>query len=106
MARIISPAMDETISGQVKFIGVADVPNFVYYKMQYETDLQHIFDSANGTSSWGELYTSKTRVVDPGPLMEWFTWTVDPGVYWLRLIVADSTGNYPDPCEVRVNVVR
>ncbi len=106
MARIISPTMDQTISGQVPFIGVADVPNFVYYKMQYETDLQHTFDAANGTSSWGQLYQNNTPVVQPGPLMEWVTWSVEPGLYWLRLIVADSTGNYPDPCEVRVNVVR
>ncbi len=90
--------MDETISGKVPFIGVATGPDFLYYKMQYMPE------SSYGTGNWGELYQGKTPVEQPGKLIEWTTSTVRPGVYWLRLIVADRSGNYPDPCEVRVKV--
>ncbi len=41
-----------------------------------------------------------------GKLMEWQTRTVEPGVYWLRLLVTRSNGQYGLPCTIRVVVVR
>ncbi len=91
--------MDDTVNGTMPVTGVADVPNFLYYKIQYMPDAFY------GTGIWGELYQSNRPMPMPGKLMEWVTGTVEPGVYWLRLIVADSSGNYPEPCQVRVHIV-
>ena len=39
-----------------------------------------------------------------GALGSWNTGTVPAGEYELRLIVVDISGNYPEPCTVRLIV--
>ncbi len=92
--------MDQTIRGRVPFVGVATGPDFLYYKIQFMPE------SSYGSGNWGELYQGKSSMAEPGQLMEWVTTKLQPGVYWLRLIVADRSGNYPKPCEIRVKVTR
>lgn len=93
-AQITYPPMDAEVSGIIKVLGTADIPNFNFYKVQYLAEDRTVL---------GQLNQSNQRVIE-GELMEWRTDTVPPGVYWLRLIVEDPTGNYPEPCEIRVIV--
>lgn len=95
-ARITYPYMDEWISGVVPFKGSADIPNFQYYKFEYRPF---------GEKEWRFLVRFD-RPVTNGTLMEWHTYTVPPGRYEVRLTVVDKTGNYPEPCIVRVYVYR
>ena len=59
------------------------------------------------TSPTSEFLTRADSPVTNGTLvMTWDTNTVAPGVYWLRLIVVDTTGNYwAEMPEFRVSVV-
>lgn len=99
LAIITSPPMNATIRGTVPFTGTANTADFLFYKLQYMPD------ASWGSERWGELYQSADRVVN-GKLMEWQTRTVEPGVYWLRLLVTRSNGQYGLPCTIRVVVVR
>lgn len=96
VAQITYPAMDAVIGGYVDIRGTANIPNFHFYKIQFRPENE---------TGWGQLYQGDAPVVN-GVLMTWVTSTVPPGVYWLRLIVEDPTGNYPEPCEIRVTVTR
>lgn len=98
--QITSPRMNDRISGIVPFRGAAGGPDFRYYKVQFMPE------SSRGTGNWGELFKNETPVPQTGKLMDWYTYSVAPGVYWIRLIVADHTGNYPEPREIRVQVER
>ena len=95
-ARITYPGMNETVSGVVHFRGSADIPNFEYYKFEFRL---------SGALQWQYL-TRKDKPVSDGDLIEWWTNTIEPGFYDVRMIVVDKTGNYPEPCVVTVNVVR
>lgn len=95
-ARITYPGMNETVSGVVHFRGSADIPNFEYYKFEFRP---------SEALEWQYL-TRKNKPVSDGDLIEWWTNTIEPGIYDVRLIVVDKTGNYPEPCVVTVNVVR
>jgi len=92
---ITSPQMNDTLRGIVQIRGTATRPNFAYYKFEYRPE---------GAGTWNFLVSFK-RPVTSGVLMDWYTTTVRPGVYWLRLIVVDKTGNYwPEFAELRVIV--
>lgn len=95
-ARITYPYMDEWITGIVPFKGSADIPNFQYYKFEYRP---------YGEKEWRFLVRFD-RPVTKGTLMEWHTYTVPPGRYEVRLTVVDISGNYPEPCIVRVRIYR
>ncbi len=99
LATITSPPMNATIRGTVPFTGTANTADLLFYKLQYMPD------ASWGSERWGELYRSSDRVVN-GKLMEWQTRTVEPGVYWVRLLATRSNGQYGLPCTIRVTVVR
>jgi tetratricopeptide (TPR) repeat protein len=96
LAQITEPLADAVVRGNLEVRGTANIPNLHFYKVQFRPE---------SSGNWGELYKGSKPVVN-GVLMVWVTRTVAPGVYWLRLIVEDPTGNYPEPCEVRVVVAR
>ena len=101
--QITFPPMNATIRGIVPFTGTAQTRDFIFYKIQYMPDRSH----ASPDGQWGELYQRKTPVPSSERLMDWRTDTVEPGVYWIRLLVTDRTGNYQDqPCELRLVVTR
>jgi hypothetical protein len=97
-ATITSPPMNAEIHGTIPVSGTATIADLAFYKVQYMPDV------AWGSEKWGELYQSTKPVVN-GNLLNWDTTTVEPGVYWLRLLVTHTNGQYGDPCEVRVTVV-
>ncbi len=73
--------------------GTAAIPNQAYWKGELSVDGQ----------GWLLLYKSNLAVQD-GLLIQFNTRTVARGVYQLRLTAVDNTGNYPEPCTVRVEV--
>ncbi|MCL4488603.1 MAG: hypothetical protein M1570_10805 [Chloroflexi bacterium] len=95
-ARITYPTHNSTIRGTVQIRGSASRPDLNYYKVQFRQE---------GMQDWAELHQDRSPVVD-GILAEWNTSSFEPLAYWLRLVVADPTGNYYEPCEIRVLVAR
>ena len=80
------------MKGAVQIKGSADIDNFAYYKLEFRSE---------GASEWSLLKHFKEPVAE-GTLAVWDTTSFPSGVYWLRLVVVDITGNYPEPCQVRV----
>lgn len=73
--------------------GTATIANLWYWKGELSADGQH----------WTTLYSSQQPVKE-GTLIEFLTTTVPKGQYQLRLMAVDRSGNYPEPCVVRVSV--
>ncbi len=94
-ARITQPGDGATVSGLVQIFGAAVVDNFDYYKIEFR---------APG-SDWNFIQNYATPVTD-GFLAVWNSDTVPTGTYGFRLVVVDKTGNYPEPCQITLNVVR
>ena len=91
---IYRPRPGSILSGPVQPLGTAYVDNFWYYKWEYRKD---------GLDNWHYITGEDEAVVD-GRLGVFDTRTVPDGTYFLRLVVVDRTGNYPPPCEFRVNI--
>ena len=90
---LTQPRNGAIVSGVVAITGAAFSENFNYYKLEFRIPgqewnfiLDDIFPNAGGQ------------------LGAWDTSTVPAGDYELRLVVVDNTGNYPTPCQVRINV--
>ena len=92
--QITWPGMDAVLTGNVQINGTASMDRFAYYKFEFRPE---------GSPTWRFL-TRFEQPVTKGKLMDWHTYAVPPGTYWLRLIVVDQTGNYPEPCEIRVMI--
>lgn len=78
--------------GWWNIVGTAAIPNQAYWKGEL---------SPNG-QGWAMLYRSNAAVQD-GLLIEFNTRTVPRGDYQIRLTAVDRTGNYPEPCVIRVS---
>jgi len=83
--QIASPSVGQSVGGVVIVFGTATLPNFEYYKLEVRSDSQvdynfiARFESSVMNAELGEVNTSL------------FT----PGLYWVRLVVVDNTGNVP-----------
>ena len=88
--------MNAAISKEILSIrGSATRPNFAYYKFE----LRREEDKA-----WAFI-RSFNRPVTNDILMNWDTQPLRPGVYWLRLIVVDSRGNFwPEFAQLRFSI--
>jgi len=96
LARLTAPVPGMTVSGAVQILGTANLSNFDYYKVEY--------CAAEKPREWGLITTLRRDPVAGGLLDVWDTTAFSNGTYRLRLVVVDNTGNYPDPCEIRVTV--
>jgi hypothetical protein len=94
--RITSPSDGATVRGVVQVRGRANIDRFSYFKFEFRPE---------GTPTWSFLMRSDQPVAE-GLLWAWDTKAVSAGAYRLRLVVVDQTGNYPEPCEIRVVVAR
>jgi hypothetical protein len=88
--------MGAVLRGMIQVRGTANIGRFSYYKFEIWSEK---------TPAWSFLMRSGQSVTN-GVLMTWDAAAVSPGAYRLRLIVVDETGNYPEPCELRVIVER
>ena len=88
------PREGAVLSGLLQAKGTATHADFDYYKLEYRHD---------GLGDWRYITGAETPVTN-GALGTWDTRAVSDGRYFFRLVVVDSTGNYPPPCEVAVKV--
>lgn len=93
-ARITRPGDGAQISGIVQISGAAAIENFQYYKFEFQ-------DPTTGNWVFVARYDNN---VPQGVLGQWNSDTVPPGEYDFRLVVVDNTGNFPQPCVVRLRV--
>lgn len=98
--RIVSPGTNQVVQGNFAIRGAASVENFQYYKVEV----------GPGTNpkdyEWtvvGQLHHSS---VTNGVLETLNSGAYPPGTYTLRLVVVDQTGNYPQPCRVKITIQR
>jgi len=93
-ARLTYPTVNAKLRGTIQIKGSANIDNFQFYKVEY--------GEGDNPKAWhGISDVHRTPVVD-GVLDVWNTDALPEGVYTLRLTVVDNTGNYPEPCDVRV----
>jgi hypothetical protein len=97
--QLSAPATGQSLAGVVEIRGTATIPDFAFYKFEI-----------NGPLTGGEWWTVSDLFytpVDGGLLGYWDAMPVAlqaPGLYSFRLVVVDSTGNYPAPCVVQVRI--
>lgn len=94
-AHITSPGDSATLQGIVEVKGTADITNFWYYKLEVA--------SGDSPIAWRWI-GAEYQPVTAGVLILWDTSIFPPGPYSLRLVVVDKTGNFPEPCQVVVNI--
>ena len=78
----------------VQVRGAAATDNFEYYKFEFRLP---------GSPDWSFITRFDNSVSD-GVLGSWNSDTVQPGEYEFRLVVVDQTGNFPEPCTIRLIV--
>lgn len=98
--RLTSPGENQVVQGNFPIRGTANVSNFQYYKIEV----------GPGTNpkdqQWTVVGQLHQRPVSGGVLETFNSSAYAPGTYTLRLVVVDQTGNYPEPCRVRIAVQR
>jgi hypothetical protein len=93
-AHITQPGNGAVVSGVVQVIGTANIENFDYYKIEFRVP---------GSDEWHYINSYKTRAGE-GPIARWDTTGLPAGEYEFRLVVVDTTGNFPEPCQIRLIV--
>jgi len=93
---ISSPVAGSTVSGTVTINGVASIEGFQFYKVE--------IGQGDNPAAYSVLSDVRLEAVNGGTLETWNTGPYPAGPYWLRLVVVDQTGNFPQPCSVRVVV--
>ncbi len=88
---ITSPPVGAVLSGIQEFYGSAVHPDFAFYKLEIRRE---------GTTTPADFVTFHTGYlqVSNGLLGTLSTAAFENGQYWIRLVVVDSTGNYPERC--------
>jgi hypothetical protein len=102
LATIIEPLNGDSVQGQVIFRGAANIPGFAFYKLEYH-DLQ-------SDSTWLAISASNVAVCEGScevvdELGTWDTSLVLPGQYAVQLVVTDTLGNAPLPCQIVIQVI-
>jgi hypothetical protein len=92
--QIISPGNGDQLWGVVEVRGTASLPDFSFYKFEIQWP---------DSDEWVTVQSFDIPVVG-GVLGYWDTTPLaqEPGAYKFRLVVVDSTGNYPEPCVINV----
>jgi LysM repeat protein len=90
---ISSPAVGQTLSGTIQLRGTANIPNFAFYKIEIRRE------GASTSQDYLTLFTGTEPVIN-GVLASLNTAAYPNAEYWLRLVVVDSTGNYPERCAI------
>lgn len=92
---ITSPEPGAEVSGTVKIVGTANVPNFGFYK--YEV-------ARLGAQEWATISAGR-EPAQSKELGEWNTSSLTNGDYFLRLVITDNVGVALEPCVIAVRVV-
>ncbi len=86
---ILSPKVGAVLAGTVSITGTANVADFASYRIEIRAD--------NTQQDYSTLLTGD-HVVIQGRLGYLNTAKYPDGGYWLRLVVLDQAGNYPERC--------
>ena len=92
--RITQPGDGAQVDGIVQVSGAAAIDNFDYYKFEFRVP---------SVGDWVFIARFDSSVPE-GVLGSWNSDTVTPGTYEFRLVVVDTTGNFPEPCTIRLVV--
>jgi hypothetical protein len=98
--RITSPGVGQVVQGNVAVRGTASIDNFQYYKVEVGPGASPRDDQ------WTVVGDLQRSPVSGGLLATFHAGAYQPGIYTLRLVVVDVTGNYPPPCSVTISVQR
>ena len=94
-AVILSPGNGAIVNGVVPIVGTAQHDQLDYYKLEW---------AAGGANQSFSYFDGAESPVSGGLLGNLNSGALANGVYTIRLVVVDSTGNYPQPCRVTVTV--
>jgi len=90
-AVITQPSIGQVFSGPVAISGTATHGDFAYYKLEYgagaDPTVWSYFDGGEAPVVNGRLGTLNT---------------LPPGTYSIRVVVVDSSGNFPPPCQTTI----
>ncbi|MEZ4657232.1 MAG: hypothetical protein R2911_06650 [Caldilineaceae bacterium] len=95
-AVLTNPANGAVLSGAISMSGTAVHEQFQYYKVEYAP-------GAGAREGFVYLFSGNSPV-NGGLLGSINTASLGNGVWTLRLVVVDVTGNFPEPCYVTVTV--
>lgn len=91
---ITSPQPEETVRGVVEIKGTVNPSNFGSYKYEYST---------TGILQWKTIAAGNEIVIDAS-LGFWYTNSLIPGDYYLRVVPLDNQGVALTPCVIHVFV--
>ena len=92
---ITAPEPGNEVSGTVKLVGTANIPNFGFYK--YEV-------TPLGTENWATV-SAGNKPVRNDQLGVWDTTTLANGDYFVRLVLTDNIGTSLEPCVIAIRVL-
>ncbi len=93
--QLTSPTPGQSLNMPFTVFGTASADDFWYYKLEIRPD-----DDPN----YRFLLQSEARVFD-GPLGQVTPSAFAPGVYWLRLVVVDQSGNVPQDATCAIPII-
>lgn len=93
---LTQPKSGDRLSGAIDVQGTASINSLAFYTLEI-----------NGLQTGGTWLPVSVgnQTVQNGSLGRFDTSAYPPGDYVLRLVVKDTAGNYPRPCEVLVTIV-
>jgi serine/threonine protein kinase len=91
-----SPRMNQRVSGVLAIEGTAQIEKFQFYKIEIATGEE--------PAAWSVVHETHDKPVEAGRLEELNSADLPNGVYWLRLVVVDQTGNFPPPAAARIEI--
>jgi LysM repeat protein len=93
---ITYPQVNQVLNspGTFDILGTASISNQWFYKLEYGV--------GEMPSAWSVIGDLHYEPVVSGILATWNTGALPEGVYILRLTAVDITGNFPQPCDVRL----
>ena len=92
----IDPQSGDEIRGSIELVGTVNLPNLGFYKYEYRYQ---------GDDIWTPISAGNMPVVEGALGGIWNTDQLQPGNYFLRLVVSDNMNNLVKPCEIEVKVL-
>jgi hypothetical protein len=89
---INGPAPGTRLSGLFTVSGTAALDDFQFYRLEVRPDFPNIYN----------FYARSEQQVVNGTLGQINAELFDDGLYWVRLTVVDTTGNFIQPCAIPV----
>lgn len=92
-AVITAPGLNAQVSGMVEILGSATHEAFAYYKLEY---------GAGANPSVWSYFDGGERSIQGGQLGALNAGALAPGTYSIRIVVVDTSGNFPTPCQTTI----